>query len=340
MSDISTLKSMIAELDQSELSEISNYIFEVLSTTDNEFNYNEAHVNYGLVCPICSSIPCVKNGHAKHGQRFLCRDCGKTFGLSSGSVIANTKLSTLQWLRYIQCMLDGKSIRESADIVGVCVKTSFYMRHKILDAIKAHMDRGSVSGIVEMDETFLAESFKGNHKKSNFKIPRKSRKRGKEVKKRGISSEQICIGAAIDKNGGLIMEMVCKGRITSKKLEKLFDGYVSEDSTICTDSYSSYKTLSKKLGLVHKRIPSGQYSDGLFNLSAVNSLHSRFKRWIRNFNGVSTKFLPNYLAWFRWLESVKNIQPVARINRLWKDAMAKPVDVGIARLRQRTPVWV
>ena len=43
------------------------------------------------------------------------------------------------------------------------------------------MGVGDVDGIVEMDETFVAESFKCNHKKSGFKMPRPARKRGKFV---------------------------------------------------------------------------------------------------------------------------------------------------------------
>lgn len=92
------------------------------------------------------------------------------------------------------------------------------------------------------------------------------------------------------------MEMTCKGRITSKKLERLYKGHITEGTIICTDSYSSYKTLSKNLKLYHKQIPSGKHSDGIYNLSGINSLHSKFKKWMQRFNGVSTKFLPNYLA--------------------------------------------
>jgi len=41
------------------------------------------------------------------------------------------------------------------------------------------MGTGDVDGVVEMDETFVAESFKGNHKKSGFSMPRHARKRAK-----------------------------------------------------------------------------------------------------------------------------------------------------------------
>lgn len=70
------------------------------------------------------------------------------------------------------------------------------------------MGTGDVDGVVEMDETFVAESFKGNHKKSGFSMPRKIHKRGKEIKKRGISNEQICVATAIDRNNNIILEMV------------------------------------------------------------------------------------------------------------------------------------
>lgn len=44
------------------------------------------------------------------------------------------------------------------------------MRHKILDAVRIFMGIGDVDGVVEMDETFVAESFKGNHKKSGCTV--------------------------------------------------------------------------------------------------------------------------------------------------------------------------
>lgn len=55
---------------------------------------------------------------------------------------------------------------------------------------------GSVDGVIEVDEVFFAESLKGT---KPTKMPRKSRKRGKQVKKRGICNEQVCIATAIDR---------------------------------------------------------------------------------------------------------------------------------------------
>jgi len=333
--DINELKEFIKSLSLEQLESLAAHIFEIISIKRDAKQYNKPNT-----CPNCNSINCVKNGKVRGKQRFLCKDCQRTFGNRTSLMLSHTKLTDNQWEKYIQCMVQGFSIRKSAEISDVCVKTSFYMRHKILDAISKHMDRANVGGIAELDETFLAESFKGNHKKSGFQMPRPSRKRGKQVKKRGISHEQVCIGTGIDNDGNIIMEMACTGRITGEKLEKLYDGHLNAGTIIITDSLSSYESLSEKLKLRHKQIPTGKHVDDGFSLSSVNSLHSRFKTWMRHFNGVSTKHLANYLTWFKWLEVEKDTQEATKPNMMWKDAMTKPVDARIGTIRQREPGWV
>jgi hypothetical protein len=55
----------------------------------------------------------------------------------------------------------------------------------------------ALSGIVEGDETFILESFKG--KRSG--LPRAARKRGGKSAKRGLSAEQIPVLVARDRHG-------------------------------------------------------------------------------------------------------------------------------------------
>lgn len=87
-------------------------------------------------------------------------------------------------------MLNGYSIKESAEIVEINIATSFFWRHKILNCISEFLGIGDVDAVVEADEVFFAYSYKGT--KPND-MPRPSRKRGKEVKKRGISNDQVCV---------------------------------------------------------------------------------------------------------------------------------------------------
>lgn len=57
--------------------------------------------------------------------------------------------------------------------------------------------------------------------------------------------------------------------------------------------------------MTHYRFKSDrkQRVKGVYHIQNVNSYHSRLKKWMDRFNGVATKYLQNYLAWFRYLDS-------------------------------------
>ena len=42
--------------------------------------------------------------------------------------------------------------------------------------------------------------------------------------------------------------------------------------------------------------------EGVIHVQNVNAYISRLKRWMKDFNGVATKYLPNYICWRRLLE--------------------------------------
>ncbi len=113
---------------------------------------------------------------------------------------------------------------------------------------------GHVEGVIERDEIYFAESFKGNHVRSGFKMPCPSHKCGKEVTKRGISSEQVCVLTGLDHQGNIAAELVCKGRMKSSDLSRALN--IEEGSILCTDSQKSYIQFVEDFELEHKRIES------------------------------------------------------------------------------------
>lgn len=344
MATISNIKTDITSLKEYQLRDLFNFIGEMLTlgsvngTLNKEFR--ESRFSKGQCCPHCQSTSVVKNGKLKEKQRYICRNCNKSFNDLTKSALSCTKLPLPIWIQYVKGMILGLSIRKNAESVGVSVKTSFYMRHKVLDCIKAFMGVGDVDGVVEMDETFIAESFKGNHKKSGFVMPRPARKRGKEVKKRGISNEQVCIATAVDRNGNIILEPLCKGRVTYADLERLYEGRIDPNSIICTDSHKSYIQFAKDLELDHKRIARGHYKNGIYHINHVNSLHSNLKIWMYRFRGVSTKFLENYMAWYKWLESFSNDKEVVRNKNMLIHSIVPFVDTRINGYKNREPKFI
>jgi len=90
--------------------------------------------------------------------------------------------------------------------------------------------------------------------------------------------------------------MICKGRVGYKDLELLYSGYIDNDAIICSDNYKSYIQFGRDLKLDHKRIMRDHRKNGIHHINHINSLHSQFKKWMKKFNGVSTKFLANYIG--------------------------------------------
>lgn len=281
MPSVHSIFKDIKALTDSEIEELFNTIGEIISfrtMTNSLYNDSrEQRFSKGVACLLCGGTNVIKHGKKNGVQRFRCKDCQKTFNDRTKTPLANSHVSLEQWIDYAKCMVMGLSIRKSASICQISVKTSFYMRHRLLDAVRNFQGIGEVSGIVEMDETFLPESFKDNHKKSGFTMPRDSRKRGKQVKKRGISNEQVCMATAIDREGNIIFEMTNKGRIKTADLERLYKGRLDPDALICTDSHKSYITFAKNNVAEHIRIASDKHKNGVYHISHVNNLHSKFK---------------------------------------------------------------
>ena len=82
-------------------------------------------------------------------------------------------------------------------------------------------------------------------------MPRPSRHRGKEVKKRGISKEQVCVGTALDREGNIIIELLCTSRVTANALERLYRNRIGENSILCTDSLPCSYTKVKDFKTKH-----------------------------------------------------------------------------------------
>lgn len=63
-------------------------------------------------------------------------------------------------------------------------------------------------------------------------------------------------------------------------------------------------------------MPKGKKKLGIYHLQHVNSFHSRLKNWMNRFQGIATKYMSDYLAWFRWLEYFKSDKDIIKVRNL------------------------
>ena len=83
--------------------------------------------------------------------------------------------------------------------------------------------------------------------------------------------------------------------MTHKELERLYKGHIGEGSILCTDSHKSYVKFATDFNLDHKRIKIGKHKEGIYHIQHINALHSNLKKWMGRFNGVSSKYVSNYM---------------------------------------------
>ena len=352
MPTIESIKKDINSLGYADKEEILNYLEKVITfgavAKEITKNIKESRFSKGKTCPYCSHEEISRYGRYNNKQRYLCKSCGKTFTDFTLSPKHNSRYDVDKWLKFAKCMINGYSIRETAAEVGINPTTAFFWRHKILDALRAYIGVGSVGGVIEVDELFFRESFKGNHKKSKvFKMPRTSRKRGLKGKnsstvkrKRGISSELICVVCAKDRVGNIMTELTCKGRMSYTHLEKLFNDRIEKESILCTDSLGSYKTYANKHSVSLVQIKKDKFKEGIYHIQNINAFHSNLRAWMQKFKGVSTKYLANYLYWFKWLEFFKSEKRALKSKQLLIHAHSSNCNIKIKDFQGRKPAYV
>ena len=91
------------------------------------------------------------------------------------------------------------------------------------------------------------------------------------------------------------------------KLNEAIGEHLSDSNVLCTDSWRAFSSYANTKGLAHYRFKSDgkQRVKGVYHVQNVNSYHSRLKKWMDRFNGVATKYLQHYLAWFRYIDSME-----------------------------------
>ncbi len=353
MPTVESVKHDIDALGIAGKEEILNYLEEVFVlgsfATEVTNEVKENRFSRGKVCPHCEHDEVSRNGKYHGKQRYICKSCRKTFTDFTLSPKHNSKKDVKQWIQYSKCMINGYSIRRCANDVGISIPTSFYWRHKILDAIRTFMGVGSVGGVIEVDEAFFRESFKGNYKKSTtFAMPRKAHKRGvkgsfsskTEKRKRGISKEQVCVLCAMDRTGNLITELICKGRMKHTDLERLFSGRIEDEAILCTDSHKSYIKFAQNLGIELQQIKRGKHKEGIYHIQHINAFHSKLKKWMDRFNGVATKYLANYMYWFKWLEIFNTEKDTIKSKNLLVQSHTSHIDTKLKDFRVREAIYV
>jgi transposase-like protein len=259
-------------------------------------------------CPKCQAHHVVRNGQAGGLQRYKCRGCGVTFNALTGTPLARLRYRD-KWLSQTQAMDEGLSVRKAADQLEVHRTTAFRWRHRFL-ALPREVKANKLAGVAEADETYVLRSYKGQRHKLLAEQTRKPRHRGGKAAKRGLSAEQVPI-LVLRNRAGQTTDCVLQAA-NKRCVTEVLQPALADDAVLCTDGSGMLAKVASDLGIEHHAVNTlrGEHIRGAWHIQNVNAYHSRFKQWMRRFNGVATSYLPNYLGWFRALD--RNAQSGAK----------------------------
>jgi len=236
-----------------------------------------------IYCKSPNSTPLPKE------NRHHCNNCNTTFSVTVGTIFHHTHLPLQKWFLAITLILNAKkgiSARQLARDLGVNKDTAWRISMKIREAMMERGQRDLLTGIVEVDETYIGGK------------PRKGGSNG-GTSHRGRGTTKTPVVGMVERQGKIRAKVVKKYQLKSKDLKSLIRQNVDiENTTLMTDQYRGYAGIQQIMA--HKVINhSIWYVDGDTHTNTIESFWALLKRGIiGQFHKVSIRYLPRYVNEF------------------------------------------
>jgi transposase len=221
--------------------------------------------------------------HHRVGNRtaYACDHCGNHIYPLKGTIFekSSTSLRTWFYAMYLmgstRCGISAKQVQRET---GVTYKTAW----RIFRQVRSLLSDGEMQlegPTVEVDETYIGGRRKGS--------------RGRAM----AGDKKMVPVVGIVQRGGLAIATHVKN-VKAKTLVGLVRKHVTPGSTVYTDEFPAYNTISKGKRFVHRRIKhsAGIYVMGDIHTNSVEGLWSLIKGGIRGvYHHVDPYYLQSYL---------------------------------------------
>lgn len=249
-------------------------------------------------CPHCTSQRFIRWSVRSDIQRYKCKECNKTFNGLTGTPLARLRKKG-RWIEFSSCLVEACSVREAAKRCQVNKSTAFKWRHRFMQIPKT-IAPNALSGIVEVKETHFAYSQKGTRNKpTDTDLQQKTTKQARP--------KQVCVVIARDRNLNTFDQI----QESSKSLYDKLLNRLSKDILLCSETQKLSDIFGQRNGTQHSKADlqkSGRGKTELIHTRNVSFYIDNLKLWLKRFRGIATKYLSNYLGWFRNLDEF-NMKP-------------------------------
>jgi len=238
------------------------------------------------ICPYCQST---NQKPIPNENRYHCNNCRTTFSATVGTIFHRTHLPLQKWFLALALILNAKkgiAARQLGRDLQVNKDTAWRIAMKIREAMTQQIQRDLLTGIVEMDETYIG----GKPRKGSYNdVPLK----------RGRGTKKTPVVGMIEREGKVRAKVIKNKKLNAKTLNSLVREHIDiKNTTLVTDEYRGYLGISRFMP--HKTVDHKVwYVNGEAHTNNIEAFWALLKRGIvGQYHKVSLKYLPKYIDEF------------------------------------------
>lgn len=217
----------------------------------------------GFACPACG---CSVSSSFRRDARLYwqCSACRRQCSVISGTIFESTKLGLARWFLAMHLLTQSKNNVSALELMrhlGVCYKTAWLVKHKLMEVMRLREEPRQLSGRVEIDDAYLGGERSGGKPG-----------RGSENKVPFIAAVQTT------EDGQPVLACFAQRPFTKEAMEDFAAKSLALPLTVVSDGLGCF-TVMAGIGAVHERTVTGggKASARLPQFRAINTVLGNVK---------------------------------------------------------------